>query len=109
MSGKGGIKALQQAQEARERRHAEAETEEDYLQDGLPAKPGEKAPPQSPAPTTDPAPKVGKSDRIHTSLYLPRDLWRRLREIAAAEDCKVHDLILEGVRHVVERRQRRGR
>jgi len=39
-----------------------------------------------------------------TGGYLPGDLRRRLREIAASEDCKMHDLILEGVRHVVNRR-----
>jgi len=43
-------------------------------------------------------PALKASDRIHPSDYLPRDLRRRLREIAAAEQCKVHDLILEGVR-----------
>ena len=39
-------------------------------------------------------PKAGACDRVHSSVYLPRDLRRRLREIAAAEECKVHDLIV---------------
>lgn len=44
-------------------------------------------------------------DRVHTSIYLPRDLRRRLREIAAAEECKVHDLLIEGVHTVIIRRR----
>ncbi len=39
MSGKGGIAALRRVQEASERRRSEAETEDDYLQDGFLAEP----------------------------------------------------------------------
>ena len=63
----------------------------------------------SQAPATPPAgtafnsaPKV---DRVHTSVYLPRDVWRRLRAIAAAEGCKAHDLVMEGLVEVVARRR----
>lgn len=34
---------------------------------------------------------------VHTSLYLPREVHRRLREIAFARDVKVHDVIMEGI------------
>jgi hypothetical protein len=44
-------------------------------------------------------------DRVHTRVYLPRDVWRRLRAIAATADCKVHDLLVEGALEVVARRQ----
>ena len=68
------------------------------------------AAPKTPSTPTS-APKVGKAsasaDRIHTSIYLTRDIRRRLREIAAAEECKVHDLIMEGVNEVVARRSAR--
>ncbi len=104
MPEKIGVAALQRAQEARERRRAEATTEDDYLQDAVVKKPAASSERVSPPAKTVPAPKAGASDRVHTSVYLPRDLRRRLREIAASEDCKMHDLILEGVRHVVNRR-----
>ncbi len=75
---------------------------------------GSPRPPRSARePETAPPPKAsedskgsGSGDRVHTSIYLPRDLRRCLREIAAAEECKVHDLILEGVREVVQKRLR---
>ncbi len=52
-----------------------------------------------------PEPTLKGCDRFHTSTYLPQDLRRRLREIAAAEDCnKVHDWIIEGIRNFVDRR-----
>ena len=59
---------------------------------------------QSVATVVQPALKRPGGDRVHTSIYLPRDVWRRLRAIAATEDCKVHDLIMEGVGKVVARR-----
>ena len=34
---------------------------------------------------------------VHTSVYLPREVHRRLREIAFARDVKVHDVIMEGI------------
>jgi hypothetical protein len=58
---------------------------------------------QTKAAGTPKKPPVG--DRVHTSVYMPRDVWRRLREIAAAEDCKVHDLVMEGIVEIIERRR----
>jgi predicted DNA-binding ribbon-helix-helix protein len=50
-------------------------------------------------------PKPPKSDRVHTCIYLPRDVWRRLRAIAAAQDCKVCDLVMEAIEQVVAQRK----
>ncbi|WP_375408937.1 hypothetical protein [uncultured Methylobacterium sp.] len=50
-------------------------------------------PPDAPkAPAQRARPEV-----VHTSLYLPREVHRRLREIAFARDVKVHDVIMEGI------------
>lgn len=43
---------------------------------------------------------VGRKPRpevVHTSVYLPREVHRRLREIAFTRDVKVHDVIMEGI------------
>jgi hypothetical protein len=56
------------------------------------------APPgQEPAPAAKPAGRRARPEVVHTSLYLPREVHRRLREIAFTLDCKVHDIILEGI------------
>ncbi|MEH3143914.1 MAG: hypothetical protein PGN34_00805 [Methylobacterium frigidaeris] len=34
---------------------------------------------------------------VHTSIYLPKEVHRRLREIAFARDVKIHDVIMEGI------------
>jgi hypothetical protein len=34
---------------------------------------------------------------VHTSVYLPRGVHQHLREIAFRADCKIHDLIMEGI------------
>ena len=36
-----------------------------------------------------------------TSIYLPRKAFDRLREIAFTKQCKVHDLIMQGVDRVI--------
>jgi predicted DNA-binding ribbon-helix-helix protein len=36
-----------------------------------------------------------------TSIYLPREAFDRLREIAFTKRCKVHDLIMQGVDRVI--------
>lgn len=58
----------------------------------------------SPEPASAPIPGSGKSagrrprpDVVHTSVYLPREVHRRLREIAFTRDVKVHDVIMEGI------------
>ena len=43
---------------------------------------------------------------VHSSVYLPRLVWRALREIALERDEKVHDLILDGIDSVLKRHGR---
>jgi len=38
-----------------------------------------------------------RPDVVHTSVYLPREVHRRLREIAFTRDVKIHDVIMEGI------------
>ena len=45
-----------------------------------------------------------KPDVHHTSIYVPKAAYRRLREIGLVEDRKVHDLIMEGIDKVIEAR-----
>jgi hypothetical protein len=42
------------------------------------------------------APKLN-SDVTRTSIYLPKPVYRRLKEIALTTDRKVHDLFMEGI------------
>lgn len=43
---------------------------------------------------------------VHSSVYLPRLVWRALREIALEHDKKVHDLILDGIDSILKRHGR---
>ena len=43
-----------------------------------------------------------ESKPIRTSIDLPRDLHRRLREAAARKGCSARKLILEGIERAVE-------
>jgi hypothetical protein len=57
---------------------------------------------QPPASVAEPAtPKTtgrrARPEVVHTSVYLPREVHRRLREIAFTRDVKVHDVIMEGI------------
>jgi hypothetical protein len=45
-----------------------------------------------------------RPDIVHTSVYLPRPAYRLLRETAFTEECKIHDLLLEGVSAVLAKR-----
>lgn len=49
-----------------------------------------EAPKPAPAATT-----------VKTSLYLPPKAHRKLKEIALAQDCKVHDLVVQGIDKVL--------
>jgi len=44
-----------------------------------------------------------RSDVQHTSIYLPKPVSRKLKEIAFTTDQKVHDLILEGINEVLRK------
>ena len=52
--------------------------------------------PVQPAATRKPRPDI-----VHTSVYLPKVVHRKLREIAFTTDRKVHDLLMDGVDHVL--------
>lgn len=60
-----------------------------------------EAVPENPTTRPEAAPKAaGRKARpevVHTSVYLPREVHRRLREIAFTRDVKVHDVIMEGI------------
>ncbi len=53
-------------------------------------------PPETPAPAK-PTSRKARPDIVHTSVYLPREVHRRLREIAFTRDVKIHDVIMEGI------------
>ncbi|MCJ2091083.1 hypothetical protein MKK67_00950 [Methylobacterium sp. J-072] len=54
--------------------------------------------PTSPEPeSAKPAGRRARPDVVHTSVYLPKEVHRRLREIAFTRDVKVHDVIMEGI------------
>lgn len=44
---------------------------------------------------------VSKITNVKSSLYLPPQAHRKLKEIALAHNCKVHDLFIEGIDHVL--------
>lgn len=48
---------------------------------------------------------VEQRDVIKTSTYLPKEVYERLREIAFHERCKIHDLLIEGLDHVLTKRR----
>ncbi|MEN3238992.1 hypothetical protein PUR29_36765 [Methylobacterium ajmalii] len=59
-----------------------------------PEAPAERAAPEVPAKQAGRRPRP---ETVHTSIYLPREVHRRLREIAFTRDVKVHDVIMEGI------------
>jgi hypothetical protein len=52
------------------------------------------APAPEPPAAEPPKPKV---EVQHTSVYIPRPVYERLREIAFHERLKIHDLIMQGL------------
>ena len=64
-----------------------------------PTTPKPKAPAERAAPeaSAKPAGRRPRPETVHTSIYLPREVHRRLREIAFTRDVKVHDVIMEGI------------
>ena len=70
------------------------------------------APDERKSPSVDPSPSVpdqkpagrrARPDVVHTSVYLPKEVHRRLREIAFTRDVKVHDVIMEGIDAALQR------
>ncbi|MBO9479744.1 hypothetical protein J7382_19550 [Shimia sp. R11_0] len=44
-----------------------------------------------------------KSEKpVKSSLYLPPKALRKLKELALSKDCKVHDLYIQGIDHVLK-------
>ena len=66
------------------------------------------APPPASEPETSTQPastaRKPRPDVQHTSVYIPRPVYERLREIAFAERIKIHDLLMEGVDLAIEKR-----
>jgi DNA mismatch repair ATPase MutL len=40
---------------------------------------------------------------VHTSVYLPKSVHRKLKEIAFHTDRKIHDIIMEGIDETLKR------
>lgn len=59
------------------------------------------AEPATPAPEpvaqAKPVARKTQPDIVHTSVYLPKAVHRKLKEIAFHTDRKIHDLIMEGI------------
>ena len=53
---------------------------------------------------SEPAGRRPRSDIIQTSLYLPEAVYEALREAAFHERCKIHDIVMEGIRAAVKKR-----
>ena len=58
-----------------------------------------ESPPVAPdAEVSTPKPARAKREGIvHTSIYVPRPVYQKLREIAFTQERKVHDIIMEGI------------
>ncbi len=54
------------------------------------------AAPESEAATPKPA-RPKREGIVHTSIYVPRPVYQKLREIAFTQERKVHDVIMEGI------------
>ncbi len=65
--------------------------------------PAAPTPAPEPAAAVKPAGRKATPDIVHTSVYLPKQAHRKLKEIAFHTDKKVHDLIMEGIDEVLKR------
>ena len=41
--------------------------------------------------------RMKRAGIVHTSIYVPRPVYQKLREIAFTQERKVHDIIMEGI------------
>ncbi len=48
-----------------------------------------------------PAGRKPRPNIVHTSVYLPRPVYMKIREIAYVTDQKIHDLLIEGIDNVL--------
>jgi hypothetical protein len=67
-----------------------------------------RTPPRAASAPAKPQGRQGRLGVIHTSLYLPQSLYEGLREAAFRERCKIHDIVLDGVRMVLRKRGWKG-
>jgi hypothetical protein len=61
----------------------------------------------APPPLEATTPASGRRPRPnikHSSLYLPEPVYEALRETAFKERCKMHDLVLQGIDHMLRKR-----
>jgi hypothetical protein len=63
-----------------------------------------RTPPRVASPPGKPQGRKGRPGIIHTSVYLPAGLYEALREAAFRERCKIHDIVLEGIRAALRKR-----
>jgi hypothetical protein len=47
--------------------------------------------------------RKAQPDIVHTSVYLPKAVHRKLKEIAFHTDRKIHDIIMEGIDEILKR------
>lgn len=50
-----------------------------------------------PVAAAEPTRRKANPDVVHTSVYIPKAVHRKLREIAFTTDQKVHDIIMQGI------------
>lgn len=60
------------------------------------------SPPQPEAEVKKPVGRKPRPNIVHTSVYLPRPVYMKIREIAYVTDQKIHDLIMEGIDNVLQ-------
>jgi hypothetical protein len=66
-----------------------------------------RTPPRAASAPGKPGSRQGRPGIIHTSVYLPEALYEGLREAAFRERCKIHDIVLEGIRLALGKRGRK--
>lgn len=73
--------------------------------DLAPPAPAQSGKAEIPALQAAPAkPRAPRPDVQHTSVYIPRPAYERLREIAFAERRKIHELLMQGIDLVIAER-----
>jgi hypothetical protein len=66
-----------------------------------------RTPPRAASAPAKPRGRPGRPGIIHTSLYLPEAVYEGLRQAAFRERCKIHDIVLEGIRLALGKRGRK--
>jgi hypothetical protein len=65
-----------------------------------------RTPPRAASARTKPTARSGRAGIVHTSLYLPTDLYEGLREAAFRERRKINEVVVEGVEIALRKRKR---